>query len=219
VASKRGEGIGRSISLKPRTSSSRLARSGSTCLATDSAVCAKTKSLLVFCVSSPRAIISAPLNRVLPIIQELFDRARRSKQSDPTEEGLWIIPAFHEAPAEPAAITATTTASGVTGPTSTISGNASGLATSTTNGEHEAGTIQPLARQIRIQGSVPLGSWAEIFRCFVNPAARMNLKRLNLGIRFEMEAGPDAPLSPDHPAIKAMQEAARQLGLSLDVDE
>jgi hypothetical protein len=47
----------------------------------------------------------------------------------------------------------------------------------------------------------------------------MNLKRLNLGIRFEMEAGPDAPLPADHPSIKAMQEAARQLGLSLDVEE
>src|SRR5687768_13040421 len=46
-----------------------LARAGSTWLATDSAVCAKTKSRLVFCGASPGVIVSAPQSRVLPSIR------------------------------------------------------------------------------------------------------------------------------------------------------
>lgn len=146
---------------------------------------------------------------------------RQSVSLDLTEEGLWIIPPFQPAPPEPATIVIPSTSGTGIGANTTTSGPGEGPVPQTGNGSHEEAEdgIQHLARQIRIRGSVPLDSWADVFRCFVGPAARMNLKRLNLGINFEMEAGADAPLSPDHPSIKAMQEAARQLGLSLDVEE
>ena len=59
----------------------------------------------------------------------------------------------------------------------------------------------------------------ELFRCFVGPAARMNLKRLHLGIHFEMEVPEGQALDPNDPALKAMKEAARQLGLTFEVEE
>jgi hypothetical protein len=67
-----------------------------------------------------------------------------------------------------------------------------------------------------ISGAVPLDNWSEIFRCFVNPAARLNLKRLRLGIHFELEAQDNQPLDPNDPTVKAMKEAARQLGLECE---
>ena len=74
-------------------------------------------------------------------------------------------------------------------------------------------------RRIVIKGNVPLDSWADIFRSFVNPAARMNPKRLRLGIDFEIETGDGQPLDENDPAFKAMKEAARQLGLEIEVGE
>jgi hypothetical protein len=44
----------------------------------------------------------------------------------------------------------------------------------------------------------------------------MQLGALNLGIQFEPEATPAFPLSPDDPALKAMRESARQLGLKIE---
>jgi hypothetical protein len=46
----------------------------------------------------------------------------------------------------------------------------------------------------------------------------MQLKRLQLGVQFEIEL-PDGGLSDSDPAIKAMKEAARQLGLDLETEE
>jgi len=47
----------------------------------------------------------------------------------------------------------------------------------------------------------------------------MQLGALKLGIRFELEANPNAPLNPDDASLKAMREAARQLGLDLDEED
>lgn len=47
----------------------------------------------------------------------------------------------------------------------------------------------------------------------------MNLKKLNLGVHFEMETLPDKGLDPNDPALKAMQEAARQLGIKFETEE
>ncbi|HLB48218.1 MAG TPA: hypothetical protein VJL59_14515, partial [Anaerolineales bacterium] len=58
--------------------------------------------------------------------------------------------------------------------------------------------------------------WADIFRSFVNPAGRMNLKRLRLGVDFELVTQDGQPLDENDPALKAMKEAARQLGLELE---
>lgn len=51
-----------------------------------------------------------------------------------------------------------------------------------------------------VQGTVPLDNYGEIFRCFVGPAARMNLKRLALGVQFEMEPSTDAELDRNDPS-------------------
>jgi len=62
---------------------------------------------------------------------------------------------------------------------------------------------------------VPLESWTDVFRCFVGPAARLGLKNLQLGISFKLVAQDDQPLDPDDPTLKAMREAARQLGIQI----
>jgi hypothetical protein len=80
-------------------------------------------------------------------------------------------------------------------------------------------TAQQAVRRFSVRGTVPVESWGDLFRCFVNPAARMQLGKLRLGIQFEMEAGADKTVDPNDPTIKAMREAARQLGLDFDVDE
>jgi hypothetical protein len=46
----------------------------------------------------------------------------------------------------------------------------------------------------------------------------MNLKKLGLGVQFEMVLPDDRTLSQNDPALKAMKEAARQLGLTFEVD-
>jgi hypothetical protein len=43
----------------------------------------------------------------------------------------------------------------------------------------------------------------------------MKLKRLGLVIQFELDAPDDQPLYEDDNAVKAMREAARQLGVTL----
>lgn len=72
-------------------------------------------------------------------------------------------------------------------------------------------------RRIRVTGDVPLESWP--FRAFLSPGARMNLKKLRLGIDFEMEAHDGRPLDENHPTLRAMKESARQLGLDLEVED
>ncbi len=49
--------------------------------------------------------------------------------------------------------------------------------------------------------------------------SHMNLKKLIIGIQFEMETLPDKELDPNDPSLKAMQEAARQLGIKFEVEE
>jgi uncharacterized protein DUF499 len=139
---------------------------------------------------------------------------RKQVSLDPSEDGVWIIPAFHDAP-QPG-----TGPSGKSGePVTTDTGTAPRA-----GGEHGVtpGTGAPRAaaiRRIRIEGAVPLESYNELFRCFIGPAARMNLKRLTIGVGFVLEAQDAVPLDPNDPTIKAMREAARQLGLSLEMEE
>jgi len=42
---------------------------------------------------------------------------------------------------------------------------------------------------------------------------------MHLGIHFEMEVPEGQALDPNDPALKAMKEAARQLGLMFEVEE
>ena len=71
---------------------------------------------------------------------------------------------------------------------------------------------------IAIRGTVPLESWTEVFRCFISPAAHLGLKSLQLGIVFKLVAPDVSPLDPENPTIKAMREAAKQLGVEMRED-
>lgn len=133
---------------------------------------------------------------------------RKEVPLDPSEEGLWIIPPF-----EPEAEKGTTPELGEIPETAERPGP-------TVGGEPGPRTDAKRGRVKRfsITGAVPVENYQEIFRCFVAPAARMNLKKLHLGFQFEMVVGDGEELSEDDPALKAMKEAARQLGLKFEVD-
>lgn len=96
---------------------------------------------------------------------------------------------------------------------STPTGETSGTATVTKPGGK--GTV----RRFVVRGNVPVENWGELFRCFVGPAVRMNLKKLGLGVQFELVLPEDRRLSENDPALKAMKEAARQLGLTFQIEE
>jgi hypothetical protein len=150
-------------------------------------------------------------------------QTRYCKQSvslDPSEDGVWIIPPFTPEPAkvpgseEPAgAGVRAGEPAAVGGEGVGTSGETSGTATVAKPGAK--GTV----RRFVVQGQVPVENWGELFRCFVGPAARMNLKKLGLGVQFEMVLPEDRSLSENDPALKAMEEAARQLGLRFQIDE
>jgi hypothetical protein len=138
---------------------------------------------------------------------------------DPNEDGVWIIPAFEPEGEEGAKDTGAATTGGEAG-----FPGAEGREDMGATGVTGVATTQPEegTRKIRcfkISGSVPVENYGELFRCFVGPAARMNLKKLNLGIQFEMETLPDKALDPNDPSLKAMKEAARQLGIRFETEE
>lgn len=126
---------------------------------------------------------------------------------DASEEGLWIIPPFEEEkPPSPPHLP----------PSSEGGAGESGEMTFTQEAQVLPSPPTQKIQRIRIQGAVPLESWAEVFRCFVHPAAQLGLKRLHLGIAFELQAHDDRPLDENDPRVAAMREAARQLGLKWD---
>jgi hypothetical protein len=133
---------------------------------------------------------------------------------DPNEEGLWIIPPFAPEP-EPKP-----------------DGDDKKPEEEREKreiGEEDQGREEPEViegsgprkgvHRLTLRGDVALDSWSEVFRCFVSPAARMNLKRLRLGIDFEMEAQEGQPWDEKDPTLQAMKESARQLGLKLKEEE
>ena len=141
-------------------------------------------------------------------------QARYCKQLvslDPSEDGVWIIPPFE--PEQPKTTIDEGTSSGAGKTTATTSPGTKPTPTTT--------EIPPRrsVRRFSVRGAVPVENYGELFRCFVGPAARMNLKRLHLGIQFEMEVPEGQELDPNDPALKAMKEAARQLGLTFEVGE
>ena len=154
----------------------------------------------------------------------LTRHCQQSVSLDPTEEGVWILPPFDpklgialgdeeesgtgygedEIGVSPGADTATGIGTGEDGGGST---------------PDQETSDKRMVRRFVVQGEVPVESWAELFRCFVGPAANMHLKELGLGVRFEMALHDDRAMSEDHAALKAMTEAARQLGLKLQIEE
>lgn len=149
-------------------------------------------------------------------------QTRYCKQSvplDPSEDGLWIIPPFTPEHAKVSGDAETTGAVVSAGEASVAEGTGPG----TTAEEALTVTAEKVGakstiRRFVVRGSVPVENWGELFRCFVGPAARMNLKKLGLGVQFEMELPEGRALNENDPALKAMKEAARQLGLKLEVE-
>jgi hypothetical protein len=148
-------------------------------------------------------------------------QARYCKQAvtlDPSEDGLWIIPPFTPEPAKAPGGEATSGAGVTSGETSVAGGAGAGTAAGQ-SGETSTETKPGTVHRVVIRGAVPVENWGELFRCFVGPAVWMNLKKLRLGIEFEMVLPEDRPLREDDPGLAAMKEAARQLGLELDIGE
>jgi len=135
---------------------------------------------------------------------------------DPNEEGIWIIPPFSpDAPVSPPS------AAFKYGADAPEAGYQTTGAAQTTDAPQPAAAEAAPAKTIRrivIRGNVPVESWSDVFRSFVAPAARMNLKQLTLGIAFELETKSDAPFQPQDQALKSMQEAAQQLGLKIEME-
>ena len=129
---------------------------------------------------------------------------------DPSEDGLWIVPPFDPEPVEDQE--REETGGGGNGEDKDDNGRDDSREKEDNGGE---GTVQRFV----VRGEVPVENWAELFRCFVGPAARMNLKRLGLGVQFEMVLPEGAALSENDSTLKTMKEAARQLGLTLDIKE
>lgn len=150
--------------------------------------------------------------------------ARYCKESvslDPSEDGLWIIPPFTPEPAKYPESAETTGARVGTGESGAVGGKSPDASSRDTSGTAIAakGGVKSTVRRFVVRGNVPIENWGELFRCFVGPAARMDLKKLHLGVQFEMELPEGRALSENDPALKAMKEAARQLGLALEVLE
>jgi len=125
---------------------------------------------------------------------------------DPTEEGIWIIPPF--APEQEPEITPSD------------GDSEEETAVEPTPGKNEPGASPKRnVRRIAIRGAVSIENYTELFRCFVSPAARMNLKDLHLGIDFELKPSPDQAIDANSDSLKAMREAARQLGLDFEIEE
>ncbi|HVA49575.1 MAG TPA: DUF499 domain-containing protein [Pirellulales bacterium] len=138
---------------------------------------------------------------------------------DRAEDGVWIIPPIVEQPmAQPAAGGASPVGASSVGPTVPV-GTTAGMAPAampsggSVLAQAEAGS---LVRSLRIAGQVPLESWTDLFRCLISPAAsRLNLKTLQLGIDINLIARDDQPLDANDATLKAMREAAQQLGLEV----
>lgn len=146
---------------------------------------------------------------------------REAVQLDPTEEGLWIIPAFQEVEVStPGAPASQDSEPPRSDSPSGEPGNSPRGITEEDEGAHGPATGDAKrVRQFAVKGAVPVESWQDLFRSFVGPAARMKLHRLHLGIEFEGHFGSEGQLGMDDPAIKNMREAAQQLGLHFEANE
>lgn len=129
---------------------------------------------------------------------------------DPSEDGLWIIPPFDPKLED------------VQRTEDTVRADDGAKVSNTVGGSDETiieKDIPPMetVRRFVVQGEVPVENWAELFRCFVVPATKMNLKKLGLGVHFEMVLPEDSALNENDQKFKAMQESATQLGLTLKI--
>ena len=145
-----------------------------------------------------------------PNLSDLQARyCRREIPLDPSGRGLWIIPPF-----EPEAEKGST---GGRDETTTTDEGGGVTAGGEIGGRPEV--KRGGVKRFTVSGAVPVENYQELFRCFISPAVRMNLKKLHLGFQFEMEVAGDQQLDVNDPSLKAMKEAARQLGLKFEVED
>lgn len=156
-------------------------------------------------------------------LSSLLTRCCRQPVSlDPTEDGVWIIPPFDP---EPETSSRDQKQHGH-GEGKTGYGHGADRRTET-DAIKDSGRITPdqktsdkrTVRRFIVQGEIPAESWSELFRCFVNPAARMHLKKLGLGVRFEITFYDDDAMSENDERFRNMKESARQLGLKLQIEK
>jgi hypothetical protein len=142
---------------------------------------------------------------------------------DPSEDGLWIIPPFTPESVGGAGDSGTAAtgvgAGGLPSAPQETGGPARDTTPETGAAIPKAAEAEGIVREFVVRGAVPVESWGELFRCFVGPAARMNLKKLQLGVQFELQLPEGTTMSKNDPALKAMKEAAQQLGLTLEIKE
>jgi hypothetical protein len=132
---------------------------------------------------------------------------------DPNEEGLWVIPPFEPEPAP--GPRPDDDKDKKIGDDREKDKKGDEDKDKKPNGDKDDRDKAKPVRRITIKGRVPLESWSDVFRCFISPVARMNLKRLRLGIDFEMETQDGQSIDENDPTLKALKESARQLGLTL----
>ena len=73
-------------------------------------------------------------------------------------------------------------------------------------------------RRIVVKGTIPIAKYGDVFRLFAGPANRIQPKRFDVGLHLEIEPADNRSIDQNHPAVKQMREAARQLGLEFEVD-
>jgi hypothetical protein len=127
---------------------------------------------------------------------------------DANEEGLWIIPPFEPEVIKPTAVQNQSEPYQATEPIPT--------STQSTVTDISSQATAKTIRKLKVKGNISLENWADIFRSFINPIARLGLKRLRLGIDFEFEASDERPLDANDPVVKSMKESARQLGVDIE---
>ncbi len=133
----------------------------------------------------------------------------RSVDLDPNEEGLWIIPRFDEeghSEETPAA----------TGPTK---GKASHPMGGSKDEEESVVSDGRVVARVRVHGKVPVESWSDIFRCFIQPLVSKSWKKVELGIDLEFSANQASSQSLEDPVVKMLKEAASQLGLDIEIED
>lgn len=138
---------------------------------------------------------------------------------DPTEEDVWIIPPFSPEPMTPPGGEGTSSEEGRDHQKSSGDGTAPSAGENYEADGDKSIAAEHTVRRVVIQGEVPVENWGELFRCFIGPVVRMNLKKLGLGIQFEIVLSEESALNEDDSVLKAMKESARQLGLTLKFDE
>ena len=126
-----------------------------------------------------------------------------SVEADLDEDGVWIIPPFEPAEQKGGEGGGGGTGGGGTGP----------------HPPPDAGPEPPVTgvrvRRISVRGDVAVESWSDLFRCFVNPLARMHPKKLTAGAEFDATFADGQGPAVDDTRIKALIEAANQLGLTV----